>query len=59
MKKGIKNADAIACKLGPVLIKVTNDRLEVAREEKRKREEMMEKRKVEAMATKRRKAEEV
>ena len=33
MKKGIQNAKAVILKLGPVLIKVTNHRLEVAREE--------------------------
>ena len=33
MEKGIKNAETIACKLRPALIRATNNRLEVAREE--------------------------
>ena len=56
MEKGIRNADAVACKLGPASTRATNDRLEAAREERRKREEMMERRKAEAMAAKRRRA---
>ena len=42
MKKGIKNVDAVASKLEPALIRVTNQRLEVVREKRRKREEMVE-----------------
>ena len=53
MKKYIRNANIVAHKFGSTSIRVTNDKLEVAREERRKREEMMEKRKVEAMAAKR------
>ena len=34
IKKGIKNADAVAYKLGPALTKATNERLEVARKKK-------------------------
>ena len=56
MKKGIRNADAVARKLRPASTRATNDRLEAAREERRKREEMMERRKAEAMAAKRRRA---
>ena len=56
MEKGIRNADAVARKLGPASTRATNDRLEAAREERRKREEMMERRKAEAMAAKRRRA---
>ena len=52
MEKGIKNADAIACKLRLALTKVANNRLEVAREKRRKMEEMMEKQKAKAMAAK-------
>ncbi len=34
IEKGIRNADAVACKLGPALIRATNQKLEVAREER-------------------------
>ncbi len=37
IEKDIKNADTVVCKLGPALIRITNQRLEVAREKKRKR----------------------
>ena len=50
--KGIRNADAVACKLGPASIKVTNLRLEIAKEEVRKKNEVVERRKVEAAAAK-------
>ena len=56
MEKSIRNADAVARKLGPASTRATNDRLEAVREERRKREEMMERRKAEAMAAKRRRA---
>lgn len=46
MEKSIKNTDAIARKLRPTLTKATNYRLEVAREE------IVERRKTEAMAAK-------
>ena len=52
MEKGIKNADAIARMLRPASTRAINNRLEVAREEKQKKEEMKERRKAEAMATK-------
>ena len=42
-KKGIKNADTVACNLGPASTRASNQRLEVSREERRKREEMVEK----------------
>ena len=51
--KGIRNADAVARKLGPASIKVTNLRLEVAKEEVRRKQEVVERRKVEAAAAKR------
>ncbi len=53
IKKGIRNTDAVARKFGPASTRATNQRLEIAREEKQKREEIVEKRKTEAMATKR------
>ena len=34
MEKDIKNADAVARKLGPALTRATNNRLKVAREER-------------------------
>lgn len=52
MKKDIQNANAIASKLGLVLIKIINYRLEKAKKEKQKREKIIEKRKIEAMAAK-------
>ena len=42
MEKGIKNADTVVCKLGPALTRATNDKLEVAKEERQKGEKMME-----------------
>ena len=42
MDKNIKNADIIACKFGPVLIRATNHRFEIAGEKKWKSEEMVE-----------------
>ncbi len=56
MEKGIRNADAVTRKLGSVSIRATNQRLEVAREERRKREEIIERRKTKAMVTKRQRA---
>ena len=56
MEKGIKNADAVARKLGPASIRATNNRLEVVREKRRKREEIIERRKAEAIPVKRRRA---
>ena len=50
--KGIRNADAVARKLGPASIKATNLRLEVAKEEVRRKQEVVERRKAEAAAAK-------
>ncbi len=50
----MQNINAVVRKLGPVSIRATNHRLQVAREEKRKREEMIEKQKAEAIAAKHR-----
>ena len=52
MEKGIKNADAVAHKLGLASTRVTNNKLEIFREERWKRKEMMERQKAEAMAAK-------
>lgn len=52
MNKSIKNTNAVICKLGSALTRATNHRLEVASKEKRKREEIVERRKTEAMAAK-------
>lgn len=41
MEKSIRNADAVARKLGPALTRVINYSLEVARKERQKREEIM------------------
>ena len=53
--KDIRNADAIACKLRPASIKATNLRLEVAKEEVRKKYKVVERWKAEAAAVKRQK----
>lgn len=52
MKKGIKNIYAIAYKLKLASIKATNHKLEVAKKESQKREEMIKREKTKAMATK-------
>ncbi len=52
IEKSIRNIDVVARKLGVASIRATNHRLEVAREEKRKREERVERRKAEAIAAK-------
>ena len=49
----MQNADAVAYKLKPALIKAISHSLEVAREKQQKKEEMVERRKTEAMATRR------
>ena len=51
-KKCIRNADAISCKLKSALTRATNNRLEVAREERQKKQEIKEKRKVEVIVAK-------
>ena len=56
MEKDIQNADAITHKLGPASIRATNHRLEIAREEQWKREEIVERRKTETMATRHQRA---
>ncbi len=53
MEKGIRNADAVVCKLGPVSTRAANQRLEFAREERQKREEIVERRKTKAIVAKR------
>lgn len=53
INKGIRNAKAIACKVGPALRKTTDHRLEVASEESQKRKQMVEKQKTASMAAKR------
>ena len=52
MTKDIQNADALACKLGPISIKTINHRLEVAKKEQGKREKMVKKRKTKTMTVK-------
>ena len=54
MEKGIKNANAIAYKLGPASIRATINRLEVAREKRQKKEEIKKRRKAKAIAAKQR-----
>ena len=56
MDKGIKNADTVACKLGPALTKAINHKLEIASKERQKKEEIVERQKIKAMAAKRQKA---
>ena len=53
MKKGIQNADAVARKLEPVSTRASNHKLEFVKKKRRKREKMVERRKTEAIATKR------
>ncbi len=53
MEKSIRNADAVVCKLGQASTRTTNQRLEVVKEERQKREEIVEKQKTEAMVAKR------
>lgn len=56
MKKDIKDMDTFAYRIRPALTKAINDKLEVVRERKWKREEIMEKRKAKAIAAKQCKA---
>ena len=56
MEKDTQNANVIACKLRPALIKVTNHRLEDAKQEQQKREKIVKRRKAKASAAKRLKA---
>ena len=52
IEKGVQNIDAVACKLGLALTRANNHRLEIAREERQKKEEIKEKQKTEAMVAK-------
>ena len=52
MEKDIRNIDAVIRKLGLASTRATNQNLGVAREERRKKEEMVERRKTEAMSAK-------
>ena len=56
MAKGITNANSVACKFGSASTRATNDRLEVIKEERRKREELMKRQKAEAMVAKQHRA---
>ncbi len=56
MKKGIRNIDAVIRKLRLISTRATNQRLEITRQERRKREEIVERRKTEAMSAKRQRA---
>ena len=58
MKKDKINADVVTRKLKSASIRATNNRLEAAREERQKREEMIKREKAETMAAKRRRARE-
>lgn len=53
IKKSIRNTNAIAYILKLALIRVINNRLEVAKEERQKKEKIKKKQKTEAMAAKR------
>lgn len=52
MEKGIRNIYTITYKLGPALKKVTNQKLEIIKEEKQKREKIVKKQKAESIAAK-------
>lgn len=52
MEKDKQNINAIVYKLGPALIRITNHRLKNRRKEKQKKEIIVEKRKVKALAAK-------
>ena len=56
MDKDIKNEDAITRKLWPALTRIINYKLKVTSEEKRKKEEIVERRKTKAKTTKRQRA---
>lgn len=53
IEKSIKNIDVVARKLRPTLIKTTNQRLEIARKKKWKRQKMIKRQKIKAMVVKR------
>ena len=52
MENGVQNTDAVAHKLRLASIRVSNHKLEVAKEERRKRQEMVERQKTEVMTAK-------
>ena len=52
MVKSVQNVDEVARKLGLALTRASNHRFEFAREERRKREKMVKRRKTEVMAGK-------
>lgn len=54
--KSIRNTDVVARKLGPVLKRATNHKLEVAKDKWQKKKDMIKKRKVKTMAAKWRRA---
>ena len=56
MEKDIRNADVVTCKLRPALIKITNHKLEIAREERQKRDKMMERQKIETIVVRQQRA---
>ena len=56
IEKVIKNTDLVARKLGPALTRATNERVEVAKKKRRKREKMIERLKIEAMDARRQRA---
>lgn len=58
MRKGIQNTDVVAYKLGLISIRATNYRLEIVREKKQKREEIIKRWKIEVKIAKYRKARE-
>lgn len=58
MEKNIKNANTVICKLELTLIRATNYRLKIGKEVWQKKEEMVEKQKIKAIATKQQRAKE-
>ncbi len=56
MKKDLRNAEIVTQKLGLILTRAINQRLEVTGEERQKKEEMVERWKTEARAAKRQRA---
>ena len=52
IEKGIRNTDAVTCKLRLISTRATNQRIKVAREERQKTEEILERRKIKAMTAK-------
>lgn len=52
MKKSIRNANAVACNLGTALTRATNHKLEVIREKRRKKNQIIKRWKTKAIVTK-------